>query len=283
MPPRPQIITSITAMQAQALAWRAAGKRIGLVPTMGALHEGHLSLVEAARKENDFTVATIFVNPTQFGPREDFAKYPRTLEQDIALLSPAGCDVVFAPTAEEMYPPHCTTAIEPPQVASVLEGTFRPGHFRGVCTVVLKLFELVPSERAYFGQKDYQQQLVLRHMVRDLNLPVKIVTCPIVREANGLALSSRNRYLSDAERNSALGLSVALQRVSHACQQGESDGATLRDLMRSTLTEHGIDRIDYATLVQADTLEELSVIRSPAVALIACHVGTTRLIDNQCL
>jgi pantoate--beta-alanine ligase len=270
-------------MQTQAWAWRVAGKRIGLVPTMGALHEGHLSLVEASRRDNDITVATIFVNPTQFGPREDFAKYPRTLEQDLALLSRAGCDYAFAPTAAEMYPTGCSTAIEPPRVAQAWEGNFRPGHFRGVCTVVLKLLEIVPSQHAYFGQKDYQQQLVLRHMVRDLNLAVKLVTCPIVRESSGLALSSRNRYLSTAETQTALGLSKALQRVEQQWYNGEQSGDRLRKLLQTTLTEHGIDRMDYATVVHADTLEELETVTAPAVALIACHVGSTRLIDNHLL
>jgi pantoate--beta-alanine ligase len=283
MPPRTQLITSMSEMQAQAWTWRAAGKLIGLVPTMGALHEGHLSLVEAAKCANDITVATIFVNPTQFGPSEDFAKYPRTLEQDLDLLSQAGCDFAFSPTAEEMYPPECTTAIEPPRVAQSWEGAFRPGHFRGVCTVVLKLFSLVPGQRAYFGQKDYQQQLVLRHMVRDLNVPVEIITCPIVREASGLALSSRNRYLSSTEREQALGLSVALHRVEQALRAGELSGEKLRGMLRAILAEHGIQRVDYATVAHADTLEELEIVIAPAVALIACHVGTTRLIDNQLL
>jgi pantoate--beta-alanine ligase len=277
----PRVINTSQEIQQTALQLRASGQRIGLVPTMGALHEGHLSLVRAAKRDCDVAIATIFVNPTQFGPKEDFSKYPRTLENDLALLDSASCDLVFAPPPEEIYPPGFSTYIEPPAVAKPLEGAFRPDHFRGVCTVVLKLFNLVPSDVAYFGRKDYQQALVIRHMARDLNLPLKISVCPIIREPDGLALSSRNRYLSPEERRQSLALSLALKGVSKAFAQGERSAAALSTLMHETLLAAGIERIDYATVVDAQTLEDIDRIEQTSIALIACHVGTTRLIDNE--
>lgn len=276
----PQLITSCREMQFKAQELRMLGQRVGLVPTMGALHAGHLSLVHAAKKTCDVVVTSIFVNPTQFGPREDFSKYPRTLPRDLELLEEVDCDIVFTPTAEEMYPPGFSSYVQPPEVAKVWEGAFRPDHFRGVCTVVLKLFELVPSDLACFGQKDFQQALVLRHMVRDLNLPVQMEICPILRDPDGLAMSSRNRYLSPEERQQALGLSQALWQVDALRKQGETNGTVLRETMRNILLEHGISRIDYATLADPETLGELEDVSGPTVALIACHVGTTRLIDN---
>src|SRR5262245_41735614 len=195
------------------LGLRRQGRSVGLVPTMGALHAGHLSLVEIARRRADVVVATIFINPTQFGPSEDFRKYPRTLETDLQALSSVGCDLVFVPSPDEIYPHGFSTYIEPPAVAAPLEGVCRPGHFRGVATVVLKLFNLIPAHFACFGQKDYQQLLVIRRMVEDLALPIEIVACPTVHEQDGLAMSSRNRYLSPAQRQQALGLSQALARA----------------------------------------------------------------------
>jgi pantoate--beta-alanine ligase len=248
---------------------------------MGALHEGHLSLVRTAKSECDVAVATIFVNPTQFAPHEDYSRYPRTLESDLALLDSVGCDLAFVPAAEEIYPPGFSTSVEPPAVAHVLEGAFRPDHFRGVCTVVLKLFHLVPSDVACFGQKDYQQALVIRHMMRDLNVPLAIRVCPIVREADGLAMSSRNRYLSADERRQALGISRALEDTVARYRGGERNAAALEGAMRHVLQRHGISRIDYAAVVDAETLQEQT--EGAAVALIACHVGTTRLIDNEIL
>lgn len=277
----PRVITSCQEIQETALQLRAGGQRIGLVPTMGALHEGHLSLVRAAKEGCDVAIATIFVNPTQFGPKEDFSKYPRTLDDDLALLDSADCDLVFVPSADEMYPPGFSTYVEPPAVAKPLEGVFRPDHFRGVCTVVLKLFNLVPSDIAYFGRKDYQQALVIRHMAHDLDLPLKISVCPIVREADGLAMSSRNRYLSPDERRQALALSVALNTASEAFANGERSAVVLSTTMQETLQQAGIERIDYAAVVDGQTLEGIEQIERPAVALIACHVGTTRLIDNE--
>ena len=273
----------VNDMQQRMRELSRGGQRIGLVPTMGALHAGHLSLVQAARERSDVVVATIFVNPTQFGPREDFGKYPRTLEADLQALAEAGCDWVLVPQQGDMYPPGFSTYVEPPAVAQPLEGQRRPGHFRGVATVVLKLFEIVPADVACFGQKDYQQALVIRRMTQDLNLPIEIVTCPTVREPDGLALSSRNRYLSPAERQQALALSRALHEAVQMVQAGERSASSVNSEMRNILTAAGIEMIDYATVADAESLAELSVIDGPAVALIACHVGTTRLIDNQLL
>jgi pantoate--beta-alanine ligase len=250
---------------------------------MGALHEGHLSLVRIARQRADLVVASIFVNPAQFGPREDLAKYPRTLDADLAVLSAAGCDVAFVPTAEDIYPPGFSTYIEPPAVAAPLEGACRPGHFRGVATIVLKLFHLVPADFACFGQKDYQQLLVVRHMVQDLGVGIEIVACPTVREPDGLAMSSRNRYLSPAQREQALGLSRALGIAEQMAKNGERDAARIKQAMRNMLAEAGIERVDYAAIADAETLAEPSRLQGPAVALIAAYVGTTRLIDNRLL
>jgi pantoate--beta-alanine ligase len=276
-----RVFTSPSAMQAHALALRRAGQRIGLVPTMGALHEGHLSLVRIARQRADVVAATIFVNPTQFGPQEDFTQYPRTLDADLAALSAAGCDLAFMPAAGDIYPPGFSTYVEPPAVAQPLEGVCRPGHFRGVATVVLKLFQLVPADFACFGQKDFQQLQVIRRMTRDLNLPLEIVGCPTIREPDGLAMSSRNRYLSPAERQQALALSRALAEAERLMHSGEREVAKIEHAMRNTLAAAGIDRIDYAAVADAETLAALQRIDGPAVALIAAFVGTTRLIDNR--
>ncbi|MBC7854133.1 MAG: pantoate--beta-alanine ligase [Pirellulaceae bacterium] len=267
-------------MRAAVRELQRAGKSVGLVPTMGALHEGHLSLVRRAKSECDSAVATIFVNPVQFAPHEDFSKYPRTMEADVQALATANCDLVFVPSREEMYPPDASTNIEPPQVAQPLEGVCRPGHFRGVATVVLKLFNIIPADRAFFGQKDYQQALVIQRMVADLNVPVQVVVCPIVREPDGLAMSSRNRYLSPSERQQALALSRALTNVQEAVGRGIRDAEKLAADMRRTLETAGIKHIDYATLADPHTLVELTQLDGTAVALIAALVGKTRLIDN---
>ncbi len=275
-----RVATSAIDIQSTALAWRSAGSRVGLVPTMGALHEGHLSLVRAAREKSDVVVATIFVNPTQFGPNEDFGKYPRTLDADLQALSDTGCDWVFVPEREEMYPPGATTMVEPPAVSQPLEGVCRPGHFRGVATIVLKLFHLIPATAAFFGQKDFQQVCVIQGMVRDLNVPIEIVVCPTIREADGLAMSSRNRYLSPAERQQAVALSRALSEAERLVKGGERDAAKVRAAMRNILSSAGIERVDYVTVANPDTLAEINQISGAAVALIACFVGSTRLIDN---
>jgi pantoate--beta-alanine ligase len=263
--------------------WRAAGQSIGLVPTMGALHQGHLELVRRSTEECDRTVVTIFVNPTQFGPGEDFSRYPRTLNQDLELLSGFPVDLVFTPSQQELYPPGFSTYVHPPELAATLEGTHRPGHFRGVATVVLKLFHILPASTAYFGQKDYQQLSVIRRMVRDLDVPIVIQGCPTVRESDGLAMSSRNRYLSADQRPAALGLYSALQSAQQMLQAGERGAAALEGEMREVLFRHGVDEIDYARVVDAETLAEIDLVQTTAVALIAAKVGNTRLIDNLLL
>ena len=255
--------------------------RTGLVPTMGALHAGHVSLVEACNEKCDFTIATIFVNPTQFAPHEDFDKYPRTLDADLRRLRTAGAHACFVPDVDEMYPPGASTMVSPPDVARRWEGEFRPTHFAGVATVVLKLFNLAPVDDAFFGRKDFQQALVVGQMVRDLKLPVQIHTCPIIREQDGLALSSRNRYLSETERQTALAVPECLASADRAWSEGQRSAAALQELMLGALRSRGVDRIDYAVVVDAETLEPREVLNRPAVALVAAHVGSTRLIDNR--
>lgn len=250
---------------------------------MGALHEGHLSLIDASRSENNVTVATIFVNPTQFAAGEDLDKYPRPLETDLELLHRRGVDLVFTPTNAEMYSAHHTTFVDVGQVALPLEGLHRPSHFRGVATIVLKLFHLIPATRAYFGQKDYQQSAVIRQMVADLNVPIEIRVCPTVREPDGLAMSSRNAYLSPDDRKRATALSQALGEAQRLAAAGERNAATLQLAMREILARAGITQIDYAAVVDAQTLEDVSTITGNAIALIAARVGTTRLIDNALL
>lgn len=280
---QPHVVSTVRAMRGIVQAVQRSGRRVGVVPTMGALHDGHLSLVAASRAACDATVVTIFVNPTQFGPNEDFSRYPRTLEADLAKLAAAGADYAFVPEVAEMYPAGATTSVEPGDVAKPLEGQFRPGHFRGVATIVLKLFQAVPADAAFFGQKDFQQQLVVRQMVADLLLPIEIVVCPIVREPDGLAMSSRNVYLSADERRKALSLSRALQAAESLVAKAERDAANIAAQMRATLRAAGVESIDYATVVDAKTLAAIDRIESTAVALIAARVGTTRLIDNAIL
>lgn len=275
--------------EAYAFAWkrRLRGRTIGLVPTMGALHQGHLSLVHASKKSCEDTVATIFVNPTQFAPGEDLAKYPRTLEADLESLQRAGADAVFLPDAESVYPPGLSTSIDPPAVASVLEGEHRPSHFAGVATIVLKLFHMVPASHAFFGQKDYQQFCVIESMVRDLNVPIHLVACPIVRETDGLAMSSRNRYLGDHERVRALTLSAALQVAEKSLIPEQTDFSQVEAQMRGVLDGNadnpGVDAVDYAVVVSPRTLRPVQTSDDGAIALVAARVGQTRLIDNRLL
>jgi pantoate--beta-alanine ligase len=276
----PILATTRDEVQRVLAVARQAGKRIGVVPTMGALHDGHLSLIRASNDDCDFTVVTIFVNPTQFGPHEDFERYPRTLDRDIELLASCRVDLVFAPTNQEMYPAGFSTYVEPPKVADPLEGQCRPGHFRGVATVVLKLFNSVPADVAYFGQKDYQQSLVIRKMVEDLNVPVSIRVCPTVREPDGLAMSSRNAYLSPVQRQQALALSGSLNLAAEMIRQGQRDASLIESKMRQALAVAGIDRIDYVAIADLQTLDGVHTIDGPVVALIAAYVGQTRLIDN---
>lgn len=253
---------------------------VGLVPTMGYLHEGHLSLVRRARAENDNVITTIFVNPTQFSPAEDLARYPRDLPRDLALLEAEKVALVFAPDVAEMYPPGFGTFVDAGPIAAPLEGATRPGHFRGVATVVCKLFNITTPHRAYFGQKDAQQTLVIRRMTLDLNLPVEIVVCPIVREPDGLAMSSRNVYLNPEERRAATVLFRALQAAQDRFRAGERNGDALRAAMRAVIDAEPLARADYVSVADLDDLHELEEVTNRALASLAVRIGTTRLIDN---
>jgi pantoate--beta-alanine ligase len=260
-----------------------SGKTLGFVPTMGALHDGHLSLITAARAACDAVAVSIFVNPTQFAPGEDFDNYPRTFEEDCRKLEAAGVQVLFAPEAAEMYPEGATTFVEVGGIGDRLDGASRPGHFRGVATVVSKLFHIVGPDRAYFGQKDAAQVAVLRAMVRDLNFPLELVVCPTFREQDGLALSSRNRYLSAGERSQALQLSRALRHAEELAVRGETNAETLRAAMLETLAAEPEIRLDYAAIVNPDTLEPLADVSQGGLLALAAWVGKTRLIDNLVL
>ena len=254
---------------------------VGLVPTMGALHAGHLSLVQRAREECATVVMSIFVNPTQFGPQEDLSRYPRPLERDLQLAREAGVDLVFNPPVEEMYPSGFSTHIEVGGPALRWEGERRPGHFRGVATVVAKLFAIVTPQRAYFGQKDFQQLAVVRRMVNHLNLPVDVIGCPTIREADGLALSSRNVYLSGENRPFATALHNALAEGRRRIDSGERDGEAVRGAMERVLLDTPGVSVEYAAVVDPQTLEPLTRIEGPAHGLIAARLGPVRLIDNQ--
>ncbi len=256
---------------------------VGLVPTMGYLHEGHLSLVRAARAQNDHVVVSVFVNPTQFGPGEDFERYPRDPERDLDLLRQERVDVVFAPSVDEMYPSGFSTFVEVKGLTEVLEGAHRPGHFRGVTTVVAMLFGIVEPRRAYFGRKDAQQLVVVRKLVRDLRLDVEIVAMPIVREPDGLAMSSRNTHLSPSERKAALALSRALRCAEERFAAGERDAERLRQTIRELIAQEPLAQVDYVSVADAETLCELARIDGPALASLAVRIGATRLIDNVTL
>ena len=263
---------------------RALPEPVGFVPTMGFLHQGHISLVERARQECASVVASIFVNPTQFAPTEDLAAYPRDLPRDLALLEKAGADLVWNPTSEIMYPPGFQTWVTVEEATKVLEGVMRPTHFRGVTTVVAKLFNAVQPQRAYFGQKDAQQAVVIRRMVVDLNFNLEVVVCPIVREPDGLAMSSRNTYLSPQEREAALVLSRALALAEALYQQGERDPEAIRDAMRRTIEAEPLARLQYASCAHPETLEEYNrPLTGPALLSMAVYIGKTRLIDNRVL
>jgi pantoate--beta-alanine ligase len=276
-------VATIEKLREEVAAARTAGKQIGCVPTMGALHAGHVSLVKAAKAATDFVVVTVFVNPAQFGPSEDLAMYPRPLEEDLARCRAAGVDLVFHPDVSVVYPRENATFVEVPGLSDVLEGAFRQGHFRGVTTVVLKLLNIVLPDVAFVGRKDYQQQLLIRKMVADLDVPVEIMTCPTVREADGLALSSRNTFLSPAERETALAISRSLERARQMVENEKSSVALARSELQKRLTETAGLSLDYATIVDAATLEEDDEATCSAVdlvALVAARVGATRLIDN---
>ena len=253
--------------------------KVGLVPTMGYLHEGHLSLIRRAREENEHVIVSIFVNPAQFGPKEDLSRYPRDLERDLGMIEPY-TDLVWNPTAENMYPPGYQTWVEVEAMTRPLEGAMRPGHFRGVTTVVAKLFNGVQPQRAYFGQKDAQQAAVIRQMVRDLNFPIEIVVCPIVREADGLAMSSRNVYLDPEQRKAATVLYQSLSAAKDAYESGERDAEKLRQVMKEVLASEPLAEVQYVSCADYDTLEELSELKGKALLSMAVFIGKTRLIDN---
>lgn len=274
------IVTTIEAVRAHVKAWRAEGLTVGLVPTMGYLHEGHQSLITRSVAENDRTVVSDFVNPMQFGPTEDLATYPRDIDRDAALCASAGADLIFHPEADEMYAPDFCSYVDMDRLTKGLCGASRPVHFRGVCTVVSKLFHIVQPDRAYFGQKDAQQLAVIRRMVRDLNMPVSIIGCPIIREADGLAKSSRNTYLNDEERQAGLCLSRGLNKGKAAIEAGETDAAQIKAIITAEIEAEPLSRIDYVELVDWDSLEQVSRIDGSVLAAVAVYIGKTRLIDN---
>jgi len=275
-----KICRTIEEMRAASRAARQDGRRLGFVPTMGALHVGHISLVRAARQQCDAVAVSIFVNPTQFGPKEDFSKYPRTFEHDRELLEAEGVAILFAPSTEEMYPRGATTFVTVEGLSEKLCGRSRPGHFRGVATVVAKLFNIVEPDLAFFGQKDSAQAVIIRRMVRDLALGVEIVICPIVREPDGLALSSRNAYLDPRQRKQATVLYRSLRRVKSLADGGESDAAQLIAAALEVFKEEPEVRLDYFEIVDRETLDPVADISQGALVAVAAFVGSTRLIDN---
>ncbi len=270
-------------MHAACAQRKREGKRIGFVPTMGALHEGHLSLIRSAREQSDVVVASIFVNPLQFGPTEDLARYPRQFERDRQWLEAEGCDLLFAPEVSDMYPPGGTTYVEVAGMSDRLDGKSRPGHFRGVTTVVSKLFHIIEPDTAFFGQKDAAQVAIIRRMVRDQNFPVGITVCPIVREKDGLAMSSRNVYLDPQQRRQALVLNRALMRVQTMADTGERDASKLIAAGKEIIGEEPAARLDYFEAVNWETLEPVSDVGNGALIAVAAWVGPTRLIDNTVL
>jgi pantoate--beta-alanine ligase len=276
-------IGSAAEMTAISKEARRSGKRVGLVPTMGALHEGHLSLVRAARSQSDLAVVSIFVNPTQFGPKEDFSKYPRNLDKDQSLLQAEKVDFVFTPSIEEMYPPGSSTWVTVEGLSEKLDGRSRPGHFRGVTTVVSKLFNIVQPDLAVFGQKDAAQAAIIRRMAQDLHFDVRILICPIVREKDGLAMSSRNVYLNPEQRKQATVLYRALMRVQMLADRGESSAAKLADAGKQVIAEEPQVRLDYFEIVNWDTLDPVPLVSRGALVAAAAYVGETRLIDNVVL
>ena len=276
-----EIIRTISWMKEASREARAENQIVGLVPTMGALHEGHLSLIRRAKSECSKVLASIFVNPTQFGPKEDFAKYPRTFESDVEKLTAAGVDAVFAPEAAEIYPANYQTYVNVDGISERLEGRARPGHFRGVATVVLKLFQIIRPTFAYFGRKDAQQVRIIQQMARDLNLDVEIVVCPIVRESDGLALSSRNAYLNPQERAAATALHRALAKAQDAIARGTRDALELQSILRETIAREPLCALDYAEIVDVETFEPAVRIARTSYLLLAVFLGKTRLIDNM--
>lgn len=281
--PTMKIITLPLDMQKTAMALKPAGKRIGLVPTMGFLHAGHLSLIELARRQADIVILSIFVNPTQFGPNEDFSRYPRDFERDCALCQKAGVDILFNPAPETMYPQNYSVYVGEDNLARELCGASRPGHFRGVLTVVAKLFHLALPDVAVFGQKDAQQARLIQQMAHDLNFPTTIMLAPIIREADGLAMSSRNTYLSKIERREALGLMQALQTARRLYHAGERDAHRIIAAMQDGIAQIPSARIDYIAIVDNGTLQPVAQLDTPVLVALAVYIGRTRLIDNLVL
>jgi pantoate--beta-alanine ligase len=275
-----RIISSIAKMQQFILREKRKMISIGLVPTMGALHEGHLSLMRRARKENDLVVVSIFVNPAQFGPKEDFKRYPRSLAKDSRLCRSCGVDIIFNPQAKAIYPPGYLTYVRVERLSDKLCGKTRPGHFRGVATIVAKLFNIVQPTNAYFGQKDAQQSVIIKKLVADLNIPVKIKILPTLREKDGLALSSRNAYLNPKERKEALVLPQALKRAQLLIKKGERDSAKIISGMNEAIRGAKVMRLDYISVVDPLNLEPLGIIRGDYLIALAARIGKTRLVDN---
>ena len=278
-----QLIHTVSEMQDRAKTWRAEGKKIGLVPTMGSLHEGHLSLLDVIAPHCDILVTSIFVNPAQFGAGEDLNKYPRDLDGDSKKLSARGCNVVFAPNENDIYPEDYLTYILVKGLDQKLCGAFRHGHFRGVATVVAKLFNITQCHVAVFGRKDYQQALILKRMTLDLNMDVQILIAPIVREPDGLAMSSRNAYLSSEERRKAAVINQSLELAERMVKEGETDCSTIQKAIITRISESGDTAIDYVSLVDPMTLEDKNTIDGPVLAAVAVHIGPARLIDNRLL
>ncbi len=275
-----EIVKTVAQMRSIIAKWRAEGASIGLVPTMGFLHEGHASLIDASKAQNDRTVVSDFVNPIQFAPNEDLESYPRDMEHDAALVEAHGGDIIFNPEPEEMYRGGFSTFVDMTVLTEELCGLSRPTHFRGVCTVVTKLFNIVRPDRAYFGKKDAQQLAVIKHMVDDLDMGIEIVGCPIVRENDGLAKSSRNTYLNESERKAALVLSKAIKLGSELVKNGERDCAKITAAMKELIEAQPLARIDYVKIVNAADMQQITVIDRPSLCALAVYIGKTRLIDN---
>ena len=274
------LVKEIKELRSLIKSWKREGLTVGFVPTMGALHEGHESLIKKAVAENDKVVVSVFVNPTQFGPNEDYDSYPRDINKDLALCLNAGATLVFNPEPSEMYFDNKSTSVSVSNLTSVLCGAKRPGHFDGVCLVVSKLLNIVTPDKAYFGEKDAQQVAVLRRMVRDLNIDVEIVACPIIREEDGLAKSSRNTYLSKDERKAALVLSKSLELAKDSLKNGERNAIKLKEVIKAELNKESLAKIDYVEIVDSDSLENVELIEKSVLIPIAVYIGKTRLIDN---
>ena len=275
-----KILKTVDEVRSQVKAWKKEGLSVGLVPTMGYLHEGHQSLIRKSVEQNDRTVVSVFVNPMQFGPTEDLESYPRDLDRDAALCDAAGAALIFHPEPEEMYLPDYSTFVDMRTLTDVLCGKTRPIHFSGVCTVVSKLFNIVQPDRAYFGQKDAQQLAVIKHMVADLNFDIEIIGCPIIRESDGLAKSSRNTYLNEEERKQAVILSQALNQGKELIEDGETRASVIKQIIRDKIETMPLARIDYVEIVDFKTFKDLDEIQGEVLAAVAVYIGKTRLIDN---